>query len=71
MTTRHTKKLVHVADYAAEIDVELTDAENGWPPYLSLEEAERVDAVRIALQAGDVLTASQWARVFTLTPVRV
>jgi hypothetical protein len=41
----------------------------GWSPYLSLEDAYRLDDVRQALREGDVLSASQLARVFKLIPV--
>ena len=63
------KKLVHEGEYAAEVDVELITTDDGWSPYLSLEDAERLDSVREALRRGDVRVASQMARVFQLTPV--
>jgi hypothetical protein len=40
---------------------------NGWSPYLSLEDARELDAVRDALRGGDIATASASARVFSLT----
>jgi hypothetical protein len=42
--------------------------DEGWSPYLSLEEARKLDDVREALRQGDVKSA---ARVYTLTPVAV
>lgn len=66
---RHQKKLIHEGDYAAEVEVEIVDSEEGWSPYLTLEDAERLDQVRVALRRGDVKAASQLARVFYLTPV--
>jgi len=71
MSTRHTTKLVHEGNYVAEVDVELTDSDTGWSPYLSLDDAYRLDDVRAALRRGDVKRASGLARVFTLTPVAV
>ncbi len=71
MTTRHHTKLVHEGDYVAEVDVELIDSDTGWSPYLSLDDAYRLDDVRAALRGGDVKRASGLARVFTLTPVAV
>lgn len=65
---RHTK-LVREGQYAAEVEVNLIDAENGWSPYLSLEDARKLDAVREALRRGDIATASGSARVFSLTPI--
>lgn len=63
------KKLVHEGEYAAEVEVELITTDEGWSPYLSLEDAERLDSVREALRRGDVRSASRDARVYHLTPV--
>jgi hypothetical protein len=41
-----------------------------WSPYLSLEDAYKLDDVRDALRRGDLEEAMKRARVFTLTPVR-
>ena len=71
MTTRHHTKLVHEGDYVAEVDVELIDSDTGWSPYLSLDDAYRLDDVREALRRRDIKTASSLARVFALTPVAV
>jgi hypothetical protein len=65
---RHTK-LVREGVYAAEVEVELIEAEGGWAPYLSLDDAHKLDEVREALRRGDVRTASRLARVFSLTPL--
>ena len=57
-------------DLVAEVDVHLGEAEGGWAPYLSLEDAYKLDDVRRALRAGDVKRAAQVAsRVYRLTPV--
>ena len=71
MRKRHQTKLVHEGQYAAEVDVELIDTGDGWSPYLSLEDAYKLDDVRGALRRGDVRSATRLARVFTLTPVAV
>jgi len=70
MKKRHTK-LVHEGQYVAEVDVELLDTGEGWSPYLSLEDAYKLDDVRDALRRGDIKRAAQIARIFTLTPVAV
>lgn len=67
--TRHRTKLVHEGRYVAEVDVELVDSDAGWPPYLSLEDAYKLDDVREALRRDDIKAASRLARVYTLTPV--
>jgi hypothetical protein len=69
MTKRHHTKLVHEGQYVAEVDVELIDVEEGWAPYLSLEDAQKLDDVRQALRRGDLKAAARLARVFSLTPV--
>ena len=70
MNTKATKKLVREGDLVAEVDVNLVDAEGGWAPYLSRDDAYKLDDVREALRARDVKRASQLAsRVYRLTPV--
>ena len=69
MTRRHRTKLIHEGQYAAEVDVELIESAEGWAPYLSLEDAQKLDAVREALRQGETKRASQLARIFKLTPV--
>jgi hypothetical protein len=71
MRTRHQTKLVHERDYVAEVDVELIESDSGWSPYLTLEDAYKLDDVREALRRGDIRAASRLARVYTLTPVAV
>ena len=69
MKTRRQTRLVHEGEYVAEVDVELLQADTGWSPYLSLDDAYKLDDVREALRRRDVGTASRLARVYTLTPV--
>lgn len=71
MKKRQHTKLVHDGQYIAEIDVELIDIDKGWSPYLSLDDAYKLDDIRDALRRGDVKSAAQLARIFTLTPVAV
>ena len=69
MRKRQHKKIVHVGQYVAEIEIELIDTDEGWSPYLSLDDALKLDDVRDALRRGDLQTASRLAHVFTLTPL--
>ena len=62
-------KLIHEGEYAAEVRVVLTETDDDWSPYLSVEDAYKLDDVREALRRGDVQTAARHARIFTLTPV--
>jgi hypothetical protein len=65
---RHTK-LIHEGEYVAKVDVELMDADEGWFPYLSLDDARKLDDVREALREGDLKRATRLARIYTLKPV--
>ncbi|MGA1843510.1 MAG: hypothetical protein ACMUIS_02995 [bacterium] len=69
MTKRRHRKLVHEGEYVAEVDVELLDTGDGWSPYLSLEDAQKLDDVREALREGAIRRAAKLARVFRHTPV--
>jgi len=69
MTRKRRTKFIHEGQYAAEVDVELIESQEGWVPYLSLEDAQKLDEVRAALRRGDLQRASQMARIFKLTPV--
>ncbi len=62
-------KLVHEGKYVAEVEVELLKTENEWSPYLSLDDAYKLDQVRDALRRGDIKEASQYGRVYVLSPV--
>jgi len=71
MTTRHHTKLIHEGDYVAEVDVDLIETDNDWSPYLSLDDAYKLDDVRSSLRRGDIKTAAHSSKVFTLTAVAV
>jgi hypothetical protein len=69
--TRTKVELVREGKYAAEVSVELIEEEGGWSPYLSLDDARKLEAVRLALRKGDIVEASKYGRVFELTPLSV
>lgn len=69
MSKRPHIKLIHEGSYAAEVEVTLIDTDEGWSPYLSLADAQRLDTMRQALRRGDLKQAGQLGRVFQLTPV--
>jgi hypothetical protein len=71
MEKRHHTKVILEGKFAAEIDVELVEDEAGWSPYLSIEDAAKLDDIRDALKRGDIKKASKYGRVFNLTPVAV
>jgi hypothetical protein len=45
-------KTVHEGDNGAQVDVELIYTDEGWSPYLSLEDAYKLDGVQEALRQG-------------------
>ena len=67
--SRKAVRFVHADEYAAEVDVELIPDDDAWGPYLSMEDALKLDRVRLALRRGDITEASREARVFKLLPV--
>jgi hypothetical protein len=58
-----------MGQYATEVEVELIYDDQGWSPYLSIEDAYKLDDVRDALRRGDIEAAAKLARVFRLTPL--
>jgi len=70
VSSKLSKRLVRVDDLVAEVDVHLTEGKEGWPPYLSLDDAYKLDDVREALSVGDLKRAAGLAsHVYRLTPV--
>ena len=58
MTRRRKTKYIHEGKYVARVEVELIQEDEGWSPYLSLEDAYRLDDIREALRNDDTNTAS-------------
>jgi hypothetical protein len=71
MVRRRQTKFMHEGQYAAEVEVDLIETEEGWSPYLSLADAEKLDEMRTALCRGDLHRAGQFAQLFKLTPLTV
>jgi hypothetical protein len=61
--------LVHEGKYAAEVAVDLIEDDTIWSPYLSPDDARKLETVRLALRRGDIAEAAKHGRVFELTPV--
>lgn len=62
-------KLIHVGKYAAEVEVTLQHEEGGWTPYISVEDARKLDKVKQYLAETKIEEARTLARVFELKPV--
>lgn len=70
MSVMQSKRLVREGDLVAEVPVELIELEGGWSPYLSVDDANKLDDVREALREGDVARASRLSdRIYRLTPI--
>ena len=69
MTKRRISKLVHEGDYVAAVEVELIYTDEGWSPYLSLDNAQKLDEVRESLRRGELEAAAHLARIFKLIPI--
>jgi hypothetical protein len=67
--SKNIVKFVREGRYATEVSVELIEDETGWSPYLSLEDAQKLDAVRQAFKAGDIAEAAKHGSVGELMPV--
>jgi hypothetical protein len=71
MMKRNRLELVRVDNHAVEVPVEviIDEGEGGWSPYFSLEEAKKLETVRLALQRGDLAEAAKYGRLFELLPI--
>jgi hypothetical protein len=66
---KHKTRLVQEGAYVPEVDIELIYTGDGWSPYLSPDEAHKLDDVREELRRGELKAASKHARVYSLTPI--
>ena len=69
MKRRKKTKYIHEGRYVAEIEVEVVEDEVGWSPYISIDDAYRLDDVRDALRQGDLNSAAKYGRIYELRPV--
>ncbi len=69
MKRRTKTKFVHEGRYVAEIEVALIDDETDWSPYLSVEDAYKLDDARDALRQGDLDSAAHYGRIYELRSV--
>ena len=69
MIRNKRKHRVYEGQYVAEVEVEFITTDDEWSPYLSLEDANKLDDVREALRQENLQIATRLASVFKLTPV--
>ena len=71
MRKKRYSKLVQEGGYVAEVELELIESDEGWSPYLSLDDAYKLDDVRDALCQGDLRRAARQAHLYKLTPIAI
>ena len=69
MKSRRKTKYIHEGEYVAAVEIELIQDETGWSPYMSLEDACKLDDVREALRSRDLHTAGMYGEVFRMERV--
>jgi len=69
MSVRKQKKYIIENNYVAEVEVELIDNEDGWSPYLGVEDALKLDKIRKALKQNDIQSIRDIAKIYTLSPL--
>ena len=62
-------KRIYVDDIMAEIDVAMSDQPEAWGPHIDPAELDRIDQLREWLKSGDLKSASQEARLFSIKPL--
>ena len=50
----------------AEVEVNLMEDDTGWSPYLSIEDAYKLDDVRDALRRKDLTSAAKHGQIYEL-----
>ena len=69
MAKRAKTKYVHEGKYVAAVEVLLIEDDTNWSPYLSVDDAYKLDDVRDALRQGDLDSASRYGQIYEMGPV--
>lgn len=67
--TEKTIQYFRVGKYAAEVEIDEIFDGTTWSPYISYDDALKLDRVRTALESGNVAAAARDARVFELMEI--
>jgi len=62
-------KYIHEGKYVAEVEIELLHSDEGWSPYISLEDSLKLDEIRDALRKNHVKLAGKYAKIYKLEPL--
>lgn len=68
-STKQSVKHIHEGEYVLDVNVTLVLDDHDWAPYLSLDDAKKLDSAKIALRQGDIKTATSLGRLYKLVPV--
>ncbi len=70
MHSRKHTKMIHEGQYVAEVEVTLINTkDDDWAPYLSLDDALKIDEIRESLKNNDILKAKKFAKIYRLSEV--
>ena len=58
-----------VGKYAAEVEIDDIFDDTAWSPYVSCDDALKLDRVRTALETNEVASAAREAKVLELTEI--
>jgi hypothetical protein len=67
--TKKVTRFVHAGRFAAAVPIDLIPDDDAWGPYLSMDDALKLERVTEALERGDIAAAAREAKVFELLPV--
>lgn len=62
-------KTIREGKLMAEVKITLIPDDGAWGPYISAEDTMKLERVRLALKAGDKVTAAKEGAVFEVSPV--
>ena len=62
-------EIVRAGDFLAEVPVAEIPDNGAWGPYLSLDDALKIERVRIALERGNFKEAAHEAQLYELKPL--
>jgi hypothetical protein len=66
VSAKITKRLRH-GSLMAEVKVNVVPDDGAWGPYLSLDDAEKLERVDSALKRGDVNAAAKDAKIYEVS----
>jgi len=69
MKQRKKSRYVHEGQYVAEVEDVLVEDDTGWSPYLSVEDAYKLDDVKDSLRQGDLEMAAKYGQIYELRPI--